>query len=165
MTPPRLSTASSLRVDTRRVNPPFTRNGGPASYHRLVRERFSTVSDFLAAQTPARRADILVLRELVREADPALVEIIKWNSPSYELRGADRLTIHAAGRGPVRLVLHFGTTRAEDKIRAPSFAGDPDGLLDWHSNIRATLALPDAEELARKRDAIVAVIRALLAES
>ncbi|MET4156859.1 DUF1801 domain-containing protein [Agromyces sp. PvR057] len=126
--------------------------------------RFETVDGFLAAQSPDRRADIDALRALVREAEPGLVEIVKWNSPSYTLGGIDRLTINAAGRGPVRLILHFGTERAEDKGAVSTFGGDPAGLLTWHSDIRASLTLPPADELAGGRGAIVTVIRAWLAE-
>jgi len=128
-------------------------------------ERFATVAAFLAAQEPQRRADVESLRSLVHEAEPALTEIVKWNSPNYTLDGVDRLTINAAGRGPVRLILHFGTERAEDKAAAPMFAGDPEGLLTWHSNIRASLALPETAKLAEERVAIIAVIRAWLAEA
>lgn len=127
-------------------------------------ERYASVDEFLAAHEPTRRADVETLRDLVREAEPALTEIVKWNSPDYTLDGVDRLTINAAGTGPVRLILHFGTERAEDKGAAPTFTGDPDGLLTWHSDIRASLALPGATELDGKRDAVVAVIRAWLAE-
>ena len=128
-------------------------------------ERFATVDEFLAAQPPQRRADVEALRELVRETEPALTEIVKWNSPDYTLDGVDRLTINAAGRGPVRLILHFGTGRAEDKGAAPMFRGDPEGLLTWHSNIRASLSLPEPAQLAQERDAIIAVIRAWLADA
>lgn len=127
-------------------------------------ERFATIDEFLAAQSPERRADVGALRVLVLEAEPRLTEIVKWNSPSYVLDGVDRLTINAAGNGPVRLILHFGTRRAEDTAAAPAFAGDPEGLLTWHSNIRASLALPQAAELAAKREAILELIRAWLAE-
>lgn len=127
-------------------------------------ERFATVDEFLTAQESQRRADVQSLRALVHEAEPSLTEIVKWNSPDYTLDGVDRLTINAAGKGPVRLILHFGTDRAEDKGAAPTFAGDPDGLLTWHSDIRASLPLPEQSTLAGERDAIIAVIRAWLAE-
>ena len=127
-------------------------------------ERFATVDEFLAAQTPERRADVETLRALVIEAEPGLSEIVKWNSPSYVLDGVDRLTINAAGTGPVRLILHFGTARAEDKAAPTAFAGDPEGLLTWHSDIRASLVLPPRAELAGRREAILGLIRAWLAE-
>lgn len=50
-------------------------------------ERFATVDEFLAAQAPKRRADIDALRPLVREAEPALIEIVNWNSPNSTLDG------------------------------------------------------------------------------
>lgn len=127
-------------------------------------ERYATVEEFLAAQSPERRVEVDALRELVREAGPEVTEIVKWNSPSYTLDGVDRLTVNAAGRGPVRLILHFGPGRAERQGAAPTFDGDPEGLLTWHSDIRASLPMPPAAELPERRDAIVAVIAAWLAE-
>lgn len=127
-------------------------------------ERFATVDEFLATLDPERRADVEAMRALVREAGPDLVEIVKWNSPSYQLDGVDRLTINAAGRGPVRLILHFGTGRPEDKDAGSSFAGDPENLLTLHSDIRASLALPESSARAARHEAMVAVIQAWLAE-
>ncbi|SDH43549.1 DUF1801 domain-containing protein [Microbacterium pygmaeum] len=126
--------------------------------------QFATVAQFLDAQPPERRAGVEWLRALVLEAEPGLVEIVKWNSPDYTLDGVDRLTILAAGRGLARLILHFGTDRAEVKSAAPTFASDPEGLLTWHSDIRASLAVPPLEQRGRSRDAIIAVIRAWLVQ-
>lgn len=125
-------------------------------------EKHRTVDEFLAAQDPARREQVEGLRDLVREADPRLVEIVKWNSPNYTIDGADRLTVNAAGRGPVRLILHLGTARAEHAGAPSSFDGDPSGLLRWHSDIRGSLAAPPAEDSAA-RAAVVDVVRAWLA--
>ncbi|MEV8249564.1 DUF1801 domain-containing protein [Microbacterium sp. NPDC076768] len=123
--------------------------------------QFATVAEFLDAQTPERRAEVEWLRALVVEAEPGVGEIIKWNSPSYTMNGIDRLTINAAGKGPVRLILHFGTDRAE-KNAAPTFSDDPQRLLTWHSDIRASLLVPQSTALAKDRDALIAVIRAWL---
>ena len=125
-------------------------------------EKYRTVDEFLEAQEPPRRARVEDLRAIVRDADPRLVEIVKWNSPSYTLDGVDRLTVTAAGRGPVRLVLHLGTARAEQAGAPSSFDGDPSGLLTWHSDIRASLTAPPANDAAA-RAAVVDVIRAWLA--
>lgn len=115
----------------------------------------TTVEDFLDSLPDDRRASVHALRELVMDAEPALVEIVKWNSPNFTLAGEDRLTITAAGKGPVRLILHLGAQIAEDKDAAPTFTGDPGGLLTWHSNIRASLVPGD-------REATIDVIRAWL---
>ena len=122
--------------------------------------KFASVEQFLAARSPERRADVEALREVIHRADPELVETVKWNSPNYTLRGVDRLTINAVGEGPVRLILHFGTDRPEQKNVSPSFAGDPGELLTWHSDIRASLAWPPAAQ----RDEVLQLIRAWLAQ-
>ncbi|MDQ0727178.1 DUF1801 domain-containing protein [Microbacterium sp. W4I20] len=127
--------------------------------------QFATVAEFLDAQPPERRAEVEWLQALVFEAEPGVGETIKWNSPNYTLNGVDRLTVNAAGRGPVRLILHFGTDRAEAKNAPPTFSGDPQRRLIWHSDIRASLPVPPAAERAEDRDALIGVIRAWLAES
>ena len=128
----------------------------------MAADRYRSVDDYLAAQPPPRREQVEALRTLVREAAPELTEIVKWNSPDYTPDGVDRLTINAAGRGPVRLI-RFGTERAETKGAAPTFTDDPTGLLTWHSDIRASLKLPPDDRLEARRSAITAVIRAWLA--
>lgn len=128
----------------------------------MTAARFRTVDEFLAAQDPARRDQVETLRSIVREADPRLVETVKWNSPDYVLDGVDRLTVNAAGRGPVRLILHFGTARAEHAGGASRFDGDPDGRLTWHSDIRASLTAPSADDAAA-RAVTVELLRAWLA--
>lgn len=125
-------------------------------------DRHRSVEEFLASLSAERRGEVTALREVVSEAEPRLVEIVKWNSPSYTLAGVDRLTINAAGRGPVRLILHLGVATAEDTDAAPTFDGDPDGLLAWHSDIRASLTMPDPDELPGARGAMIRVIRAWL---
>lgn len=116
----------------------------------------ASVDDYLAAQTPAARAEVEALRAMVMDAEPRLVEIIKWNSPSYTLDGQDRLTVNVGRNDDVRLVLHRGVHEQETKGAASTFTGDPDGVLTWHSDIRASLSAADA---GRARD----VVRAWLA--
>ena len=127
-------------------------------------DRHSSVAQFLDALPSDRRASVDALRGVVLEAEPRLVEIIKWNSPSYVLDGVDQATISAQGKNGVRLVLHRGATTAENRDAASAFAGDPHGLLTWHSDIRASLLVTDLADLAGKRDAAVGVVRAWLAD-
>jgi len=97
--------------------------------------------------------EVETLRQLVLDADPRLVEIVKWNSPSFTLDGEDVLTINARPDRPVLLILHRGTALKEHKSAAPA----SDELLTWHSDIRASLRA-DADPAA-----ITAAIRAWLA--
>lgn len=123
---------------------------------------YRSVDEYRAAQPDDRRALVDALRDVVREADPAVREIVKWNSPSYELDGADLATINAQGRSGVRLILHRGATEAENVDAASTFTGDPHGLLTWHSDIRASLPVTDLAALAGQHEAVVAVVRAWL---
>ena len=134
-------------------------------YDRTVPTQFTTVAEFVDGQPAEKRAGVTWLRELVFEAEPDVTETIKWNSPNYAVHGVDRLTVHTAGRGPVRLILHFGTSRAEHKGAVPLFTEDPDRLLTWHSDIRASLPVPPVDELPGKRDALMSVVRAWLRSS
>lgn len=120
----------------------------------------STVAEFVAALDPERRAEVEELCEIVRSAHPELVESIKWNAPSWSLRGTDLLTVNVPRTGPVRLILHRGATTVENKTAASTFTGDPRGMLRWHSDIRASLAMPAADALDDARAEMVAVIRA-----
>ena len=117
---------------------------------------FGSVDEFLDAQTPEVRTAVGALRALVMHTEPRLVEIVKWNSPSYMLDGEDRLTVNVGRKGEVRLILHRGTAVAENTRAAANFEGDPTGLLTWHSDIRASLDAPT------EPDAGGAVIRAWL---
>lgn len=121
---------------------------------------YSTVAQFFAAVDPERRAEVVKLCGIVRSAHPELVESVKWNSPNWSLDGADLLTLNVPRTGPVRLILHRGATTVEHKTAASTFTGDPRGMLGWHSNIRASLAMPAADALDDARAEMVAVIRA-----
>jgi hypothetical protein len=119
--------------------------------------KFGSVAEYLDAQSPAVRDEVEWLRQLVMDAEPRIVEIVKWNSPSYTLDGQDRLTVNVGRSGVVRLVLHRGTAVAATKGAATAFVGDPTGLLTWHSDVRASLMAGVDRERA------VAVVRAWLA--
>jgi hypothetical protein len=125
--------------------------------------QYRTVQEYLEAQPDDRRVLVEEFRALVLEANPAVVEHIKWNSPSYLLDGVDQATVNAQGKQGVRLVLHRGATTAENRDAASAFTGDPHGLLTWHSDIRASLPVANLADLAAKRPAAVAVLRAWLA--
>ena len=64
-----------------------------------------------------------VLRQLIIKTEPRLKEHIKWNAPSYVLDGDGRITSNLMNRqGVVKLVLHMGATRNENKKRYSDYA-------------------------------------------
>ncbi len=123
--------------------------------------RYRTVTDFLDDLTSDRRAEVDSLRALVLASHSGLVEGIKWNSPNFALDGVDRLTVNVPRSGSARLILHRGVAVAEDATAAPTFGGDPTGLLTWHSDIRASLQAPASDDAAT-RARLQSVVRAWL---
>jgi hypothetical protein len=119
---------------------------------------YTSVDAYLQDQPADRRAVINVLRETVLGARPGVTEIVKWNSPSFVYQGEDRITVNASAREAVRLIFHAGVATQEDKQALPAFTGDPDGLLRWHSNIRASLLAKDAAEVEARCEAIATVV-------
>jgi hypothetical protein len=116
--------------------------------------KYTSVSAFLSDLPEPRRSEVEALREIVIGSSDGLVEHIKWNSPSYIFNGEDRVTVNAHGRDAVRLILHAGPTTVEDRFAVPIFDQDPHGLLEWHSNIRASIALSGTDVIAQKRNDI-----------
>lgn len=121
---------------------------------------FTSVDEYLDSLPLDRREDAEALRSLALSAHPGLTESIKWNSPNYSLGDTDLLTMNLPRSGPLRLILHRGTKVAEDKAAVPEFDGDPEGLLTWHSNIRASLRMPASDSAAA-----LAVVRAWVASA
>ena len=116
---------------------------------------FRDVTGYLDALEPSVRPEVESLRSQVLASDPRLVEIVKWNAPSYTLDGFDRLTITVSRSNEVRLILHRGVSA--DGV-SPVSVDDPTGVLTWHSDIRASMSAGvDAA-------AGVAVIRSWLAD-
>jgi hypothetical protein len=122
--------------------------------------KYTSVSDFLSDLPEPRRSEVAALREIVIGSSDGLVEHIKWNSPSYVFNGEDRVTVNAHGRDAVRLILHAGPTTVEDRSAMPRFSDDPHGLLEWHSNIRASIALSGTDAIAQKQEHIRALLAA-----
>lgn len=89
-------------------------------------------------------------------AHPRLVEVIKWNSPSYQLNGDDRVTVNARGERAL-LVLHRGATETEKRGISSSLA-DPAGLVTWVSDIRGTITVGDLDQIRRDSNAIAELL-------
>lgn len=96
---------------------------------------YKTVDEFLNDQTVAKRAQIVLLREIIISTAPELVESIKWNAPNYIFNGEDRITFNVLNKdNSVKLVFHMGALRKEDKKGKP-ITVDGAQLLEWASDI------------------------------
>jgi hypothetical protein len=109
---------------------------------------------------PAKKA-VQALRAAILASDASISEGVKWNAPSFKVTEYFATTNLRTKTG-VGLVLHFGA-----KVRAVA-AGkdtirDPEGLLKWLAQDRATIIFADDEDLRAKTPALQAIVRQWIA--
>ncbi len=107
--------------------------------------------DFLSKFNDERKPLVEAVLEAVVDACPALTETIKWNAPTFCNEGKDRMTIMLHKKDRVGLILHTGAKPKEDK-KAPHLYQDDTGLLEWNSNIRATITFGDYADFSSKKN-------------
>lgn len=127
--------------------------------------KYATIPEFLAALDPAHREQVELIRSIITSAHPDLTEHIKWNAPSYVQDGEDRLTFNLQNKdNQVKLVLHMGATRTEDKKAQPVMA-DPAGFISWQSDIRGIISFTDLADIQRQRTELADAVKRWLALS
>lgn len=110
-----------------------------------------------------KRMQITVLRQVIVSVDPTIREHIKWNAPSYVLDGEDRVTFNVMNKeGVVKLVLHMGATRKENKTGSPVLVEENE-IIEWNSDIRGTISFKNMEDVTSNKAALSSVIKKWLA--
>jgi hypothetical protein len=121
-------------------------------------QKFKTVAEFMDSLDDAKKAQVEELRSIIKKSNPNLEETIKWNAPSYMLNGENRITFNLLNKeGMVKLVLHMGATRKENKKSKPIMT-DNTGLIEWRSDIRGVVSFPTLLDITINRQNIVEVI-------
>lgn len=122
-----------------------------------------SLADLVGALDDATREQVQLLRDIIGSLGAELTEHVKWSAPSYVFDGEDRITMNLRNKeGLVKLVLHMGATRPEDKKGAPVLADD-EGLVDWASDIRGLIAFADVDDIRAKEPALRRVLTSWLA--
>ena len=119
----------------------------PAAVERLIR----------AMNRPLRPL-VSTIRATILKACPSATEGVKWNSPSFYLRGWFA-TVNVHRNNCVLVVLHCGAKVRRDvalKDRVP----DEGGLLHWHSADRASITFTSETEFASRRSAFGKIVKA-----
>jgi hypothetical protein len=115
------------------------------------------VETFLTSLEHPQKPALLALRRLIRDADPAVGESVKWNAPSFHT-SKHFATFQLRHRGGVQVVLHFGGKPRRD-VTARTRVADPAGLLEWRGPNRATATFADLADVKAKREPFGAVLR------
>ncbi|MDB5162791.1 MAG: hypothetical protein JWN28_398 [Candidatus Saccharibacteria bacterium] len=122
-------------------------------------QKYKTLEEFLADLNEDKRLQVNTLRDLILKTAPQLEEHIKWNAPSYVLNGEDRITFNLMNKqGVVKLILHMGATRKEDKKGAPVMQDDSE-LIEWSSDIRGMLTFRTIEDITVNLIPITSIIK------
>ena len=121
-------------------------------------QKYKTIEEFLSSLSDEKRQQVDVLRSLILKSEPKLDEHIKWNAPSYVFDGEDRITFNLLNKqAVVKLVLHMGATRKEDKKGTPVMQ-DESGLVEWSSDIRGMITFTDIEHINSNLPALKSII-------
>lgn len=111
-------------------------------------QKYKTVEEFLNDLSEDKRLQVDALRGLILSTEPQLKEHIKWNAPSYILDGEDKITFNLMNKQEVvKLVLHMGATRKEDKRGAPIMQDDS-WLIEWSSDIRGVITFTSTQDIS-----------------
>jgi hypothetical protein len=115
------------------------------------------VDAFIDALDHPHEPEIQALRRIVLGADARIGEGIKWNAPSY--RTTDWFaTTHLRAKPGVQIILHFGARKRADFTPRAAIA-DPESLLEWLGDDRASAKFRDMADVEAKQSAFAALIR------
>jgi hypothetical protein len=125
-------------------------------------DRTETKSDpavgaFLRDLDHPLKREIERVREIVLGASPEIREGVKWNAPSFRTTEFFA-TIHLRSTDRVQVVFHHGA-KAKDgatKVDLP----DPEGLVKWLSTDRCLVTFGAGPQIAKRRAALEAIVRA-----
>jgi len=109
-----------------------------------------THQEFMHQFDDERKPLVEAMLNAILEVCPGLTESIKWNAPNLSDDGKDRMTLMLHKKESVGLILHTGARPKEDK-KAPHLFTDETGLLEWNSNIRATVSFDSMDAFMAKR--------------
>lgn len=119
----------------------------PAAVDRLIRDMEHPLKPLVST-----------IRAAILRACPGAIEGVKWNSPSFYLRGWFA-TVNVYRNNCVLVVLHCGAKVRRDvalKDRVP----DEGGMLHWHSADRASITFTSETEFASRRSAFGKIAKA-----
>lgn len=108
------------------------------------------VDAFMAAQIHPLKAEIEVLRNIIKGVDPAITEEIKWNAPSYSCNGYIA-TFNLRAHQHVHLIFHN-----------PAIASIENAILQGSYVDRRMTYFSDMKDVEAKQSALETVVKELV---
>ena len=109
--------------------------------------RTEDVDAYMATLDHPLKAEVQVLRELIKSVDPQITEQVKWNAPSFSYKGY-MATFNLRATQHVHLVWHNGVVLE-----------DPAGLLEGSYPDRRMTYFVSMADVEAKRPAFEALVR------
>jgi hypothetical protein len=126
--------------------------------HSTATDTSEAVDAFMKSLEHPHKAAIEALRKAIRGAAPDIREGVKWNAPSFRTTEYFATT-NLREKSGIGLILHLGA-----KIRSLPAGGmvvpDPGKLLKWLAKDRAMIVFKDGKDVAKRKDSLVALVRA-----
>ncbi|CAN5545260.1 hypothetical protein BH11PLA2_BH11PLA2_25260 [soil metagenome] len=114
------------------------------------------VSDFLISVDHPLKPVLEAIRKSILTVHPEILEGIKWNAVSFQFQEFFATT-GLQKDAFVRVVLHRGAKVRDDSSMVA--ISDPDGLLEWHADDRASLRFTSLADFERKTKAFQSILR------
>jgi hypothetical protein len=111
------------------------------------------VNDFMADLDHPLKDEIETVRRIIRGANAAIKEEIKWNAPSFRTTEFFA-TLHLRARDKIQIVFHLGA-KARDDVPSMTIA-DPGGLMKWLGKDRCLVTVRD---VTANEKALAAIVR------
>lgn len=119
----------------------------------------SEVEHFLQTVRHSRLEEIEAVRTIILASSKDLQEHVKWNAPSFQLDGDDRITFRLQPKDVVQLVFHRGV-----KVRRDDFSfEDPSGLLQLVAGDRGVVTFAGMADVKTKARALGVLVKAWIA--
>jgi hypothetical protein len=125
--------------------------------HKSKADTAQAVDVLLSSLKHPATEEIQMLRAIVCEVSPSIQEGVKWNAPSFRV-DEYFATINLRERQGVGVVLHFGA-KVRDVAVGPDSIMDPERLLKWLAQDRATMRFSGQDDIATRKPAFQAVLR------
>ena len=122
---------------------------------------FQDTDEFMLRLKHPLKAEVAAVRTLLRRADPAIQEEIKWNAPSFRVQEYFA-TVNLRSQDAVQIILHLGAKVRHDTTDRISI-DDPGGMLQWLGKDRASVKFRDLREIEANGRAFQEVVRQWIA--
>lgn len=124
-----------------------------------------TVAAFFSELDHPLKAALKAACTAVHTADPTIEGGIKWNAPSYRVKGGDyfaTVNIHPRGKPgeAVLIILHRGAKARAGKVEV----ADPEGLVEWLGPDRGAVRFTSAAAVRQARSALQALVQEWIAQ-